>query len=201
MLAFWECWAKAKGDQTQIHQFLQANLDQLNESLLEALPLVFTAMTKEQSATAIATLFVAFGNATWQFPLGDRWLNLELSIASYQLSLKVFTRLAFPENWATSQNDLGVVYRDRIRGERAENLEQAIAHLENALQVYKREIYQKEWAAIQNNFGLVYSVRIRGNRAENLEKAITAYENALQIYAYDTLPNDWAGTQNNLGNA
>lgn len=41
--------------------------------------------------------------------------------------LQVYTREAFPQQWATTQNNLAIAYRDRIRGERADNLEQAIA--------------------------------------------------------------------------
>ncbi|MCY7393595.1 MAG: hypothetical protein LH647_19500, partial [Leptolyngbyaceae cyanobacterium CAN_BIN12] len=71
MLAFGECAAKAKGDQAPIHQFLQSNLDKLDESLLEALPLVFAALTTDQYPTerqAIANLFGAFGNVIQEFP-------------------------------------------------------------------------------------------------------------------------------------
>jgi hypothetical protein len=36
----------------------------------------------------------------------------------------------FPENWAMTQNNLGLPTGNRIRGERADNLEQAIAAYE-----------------------------------------------------------------------
>jgi tetratricopeptide (TPR) repeat protein len=202
MLAFRECLAKAKGDQAQIRQFLQSNLDKLDESLLEALPLVFTALTTDQPADereSIAHLFGWFGYAIEEFPLGDRWLNLELSITAYSLILKMFTHEAFPVDWAAIQNNLGNVYGKRIRGDRAENLEQSIAAFEQALQVYTREEFPEQWATIQNNLGTAYRDRIQGDRAENLEHAIAAFENALQIRTRKAFPEDWAGIQNNLG--
>jgi tetratricopeptide (TPR) repeat protein len=204
MLAFRECAARAKGDQLQIRQFLQSKLNRLDESLLEALPQVFTALTTDQPADkreSIAHLFGTFGAALQEFPLGDRWLNLELSITAYRLVLKVFTREAFPEEWAGMQNNLGNAYSNRIRGDRAENLEHAIATYEQALQVRTREAFPEKWAMTQNNLGVAYSNRIRGDRAENLEHAIATYEQALQVRTREAFPIDWATTQDNLGNA
>jgi hypothetical protein len=59
--------------------------------------------------------------------LGERAENLELAIAAYKAALEIRTRSAFPEQWATTQNNLGNAYKNRILGERAENLELAIA--------------------------------------------------------------------------
>jgi hypothetical protein len=57
--------------------------------------------------------------------------------------------MAFPEEWAMTQNNLGHAYSNRIRGERADNLEQAIAAYHNALQVYTREAFPEDWAMTQ----------------------------------------------------
>ncbi len=202
--AFQERMVQVKGDRAQIEQFFQANQAKLNESLLETLPLLFASSTTGQSLDkrkTIAGVFGNFGRFIWQFPLGDRQLNLELSIAASQLALKVFTRSAFPEEWAAVQNNLGNAYCDRIRGDRAENLEQAISAFELVLQVKTRETLPEDWAATQNNLANAYRDRIRGDRAENLEQAIVAYELALQVRTRDAFPQDWAATQNNLANA
>jgi tetratricopeptide (TPR) repeat protein len=66
---------------------------------------------------------------------GDRAENLEKAIAAYQEALQVYTREAFPQDWAMTQNNLGAAYSDRIRGDRAENLERAIAAYQEALKV------------------------------------------------------------------
>jgi tetratricopeptide (TPR) repeat protein len=215
--------AKTGENQAQVYPFFNANQEKLDESCLEALPLVFEILTREPlpkrktflqslktfwkpdpppiSLKSVGYQFVLFGNLIQQFPLGNRMLNLELSIAAYELALQVRTREAFPENWALTQNNLGAAYRNRIRGERAENLEKAIAAYELALQVRTREAFPNDWATTQNNLGNAYANRIRGERAENLEKAIAAYELALQVYTREAFPNDWAMAQNNLGNA
>ena len=86
MQAFAERLTEAQGDQTQIHQFFESNRAKLDKPLLEALPFVFKALAEEfpEAQKNTAQLFWAFGNLIQQFPLGDRLLNLELSITAYQ---------------------------------------------------------------------------------------------------------------------
>ena len=72
-------------------------------------------------------------------------------------ALTVFTREAFPQDWALTQNSLGLAYGKRLRGERADNQEKAIAHYEAALTVYTREAFPREWATAQSGLGLAYA--------------------------------------------
>ena len=113
----------------------------------------------------------------------------------------MYTRQAYPEDWARTQNNLGNAYRNRIWGERAENLEQAIFHYKQALEVRTRQAYPEQWAATQNNLGTAYAERIRGERAENLEQAIFHYKQALEVYTCQLNPERWVAIHNNLANA
>jgi hypothetical protein len=45
-----------------------------------------------------------------------------------------------------TQNNLGIAYRNRIRGEKAENIELAIASFTAALSVYTRDAFPEYWA-------------------------------------------------------
>jgi predicted LPLAT superfamily acyltransferase len=72
---------------------------------------------------------------------GEKAENIELAIASYTAALTVYTRDAFPENWAMTQNNLATAYSNRIRGEKAENIELAIASFTAALTVYTRDAF------------------------------------------------------------
>ncbi|WP_228014453.1 CHAT domain-containing protein [Fortiea sp. LEGE XX443] len=112
--------------------------------------------------------------------------------------MEVLTRTAFPQQWATTQNNLATAYSDRILGERAENIEQAIAAYRAALEVRTRTAFPQEWAITQNNLGNAYFVRILGERAENIEQAIAAYRAALEVLTRTAFPQQWATTQNNL---
>ena len=134
-----------------------------------------------------------------QDPLGERAENLEQAIHHFKQALEVFTRQAFPEDWAQAQNNLGGAYYERIRGERAENLEQAILHIEQALEVFTRQAYPVGWAETQNNLGAAYRERIRGERAENLEQAILHLKHALEVRTPIAFPQDCRDTAYSLG--
>ncbi|BAG01452.1 CHAT domain-containing protein [Microcystis aeruginosa] len=156
---------------------------------------------KAEDVAVIARVIQNLCNKIKQFPLGSRANNLEIAITGYHTLLEVYTREAFPKQWAMTQNNLGTAYNYRIRGERADNLELAIAAYNLSLEVYTREAFPYEWAKIQNNLGFAYGNRIRGERADNLELAIAACNQSLEVYTRDGFPYEWANTQNNLGNA
>lgn len=146
----------------------------------------------------IAILLISFCNILWQFPLGNRAINLEIAIAGLEGSAKILTRETLPEIWVKIQSDLAPAYRHRRRGDRSENFEKALAACTNALQISTRDTSPQKWAMVQNNLGLVYSDRIVGDKTENLEKAIACYEEALQVVSRDQDPEHWGTLQNNL---
>jgi tetratricopeptide (TPR) repeat protein len=114
------------------------------------------------------------------------------------MALTIFTFEAFPRNWADTQNNLAIAYRNRIRGEKAENLERAIIVYQEALKVYTFDAFPQQWAITQNNLAIAYSNRIRGEKADNLERAIIVYQEALKVRTFEAFPQQWAITQNNL---
>ena len=148
-----------------------------------------------------AALHNALASSLFQDPKGEREENLEQAISNYRQALEVYTRDAFPQDWAATQYNLANAYHERVRGERAENLEEAISRFQQALEVYTRDAFPQDWAATQNDIAIVYEDRVRGERAENLEEAISRFQLALVVYTRDAFPQDWARTQNNLGNA
>jgi CHAT domain-containing protein len=98
----------------------------------------------------------------------------------------------------TLQNDLGMTYQERSKGNRSDNLEKAIAAYEASLKVKTRGDLPLDWAQTQYNLAVAYTNRTHGDRADNLEKAIAAYEAALTVRTREAVPLDWAQTQNNL---
>jgi tetratricopeptide (TPR) repeat protein len=201
LLAFGDFYRKNSRDETKLQQFLKANINKLDDLLLDALPLVFTSLIADKSIDErerIASLFENFAVTIYNFPLGDRATNLELSITAHNLSLKIYTREDSPEDWAGTLNNLAVACKNRILGDRAENLERAIKLYEQALEVRTRKNFPVDWAGTLNNLALAYSDRIRGDRADNLEKAIELYGQALEIYTRKNFPVDLARILNNL---
>ena len=192
-----------QGNPQQIYPVWAQQQAQFNPDLLAVLPTVATQLLIGDAARqrSIAAAFSEFGNLLQQFPLGSRWLNLEIAIAAHQQSLQVRTREAMPVDWAKSMNNLAITYRNRIRGDRADNLEQAIAACQQSLQVMTREDMPVDWAKSMNNLANAYSNRIRGDRADNLEQAIAAYEKSLQVRTREDMPVEWAKLMMNLANA
>ncbi|MEM1168918.1 MAG: CHAT domain-containing protein [Cyanobacteria bacterium P01_H01_bin.35] len=190
------------GNPQVVYPILLGNLAQLDDKFAEQLRTWATVRLSEvglQQAQRIAATIAQFGNLIQQFPHGSKAANMEISLAAYKTSLKVFTRHSHAKIWAMTHNSLGIAYNNRIRGNRAENLERAIAAYQKALQICTQESNPINWAATQDNLGGVYIERIRGNKADNLERAIEAFQKALQVRTQETNPIDWAGTHNNLG--
>jgi len=130
---------------------------------------------------------------------GERSENIEKAISCCNDALEVYTRSAFPVEWAMTQDNLGGAYYQRIAGERSENIERAISCYNDALTVRSRSAIPVDWAMNQHNLGLAYKDRIAGERSENIERAISCYNDAQKVYTRSALPVDWAMIQISLG--
>ena len=186
-----------------VYPLLKQNLDKLDTNLWRVLQDFgeWLQQREPETARSIAADIGNFSIRMWEFPLGDRAINLEIAIAGYEICLTVFPPEEFPQEWATTQNNLGTAYSDRIAGERSENLERAIICYHDALKVLTPSALPVDWATTQNNLGNAYLNRIAGERSENLERAIACYHDALKVYTPTAFSVDWAMTQNNLGTA
>ncbi|MDF5731272.1 MAG: tetratricopeptide repeat protein [Rhizonema sp. PD38] len=193
---------ESKGDKQAVYQLLEANLDKLDDSFTHSLQHWATntlSHAEADKAQTSALSILIFSNLIQEYPLGNKAVNQDIAIAGYLTALSVYTRDAFPVDWAMTQNNLGNAYSDRIKGDRRDYLELAINAYTDALQVRTRDAFPVNWAMTQNNLGNAYSDRIKGDRRDYLELAINAYTDALQVRTRDAFPVDWAMTQNNLG--
>ncbi|MUG94185.1 CHAT domain-containing protein [Scytonema sp. UIC 10036] len=185
-----------------LYSLLQDNLRLLNDNCASVLHNWATTTLPRivpEQAQELAADIVNFSIFIRKLPLGNQASNIEIAIAGYKVAATVFTREAFPQEWASVQNNLGIAYRNRIRGEKAENLEQAIGYYLAALRVCTHELYPYDWSMTQQNLGIVYQNRIRGEQAENIEAAIRCFQAALKVRTRQAFPQDWAMTQHNLG--
>ncbi|MCC5631930.1 tetratricopeptide repeat protein [Nostoc sphaeroides CHAB 2801] len=201
-------WAisQNKSNPQALDRLLKANLDQLNDDFYEQFNywINFSLLNNDSITEQVILVglgIVDFCTLLGQFPLGNRAINLEISITGLEAATKIFTRQIVPEIWANIQLNLAPAYRHRIRGNRADNQEKAIAACNNGLLIYTSDSFIKEWASLQSNLGLVYTDRIIGDKAENIEKSISCYEAALKVVNRAQLPELWGTLQNNLGNA
>jgi tetratricopeptide (TPR) repeat protein len=187
-----------------IYPFLTENLDKLDQSLIVILEKwakkTLQSCNLEESYN-FAIYISNFSDLIQEFPLGNIATNLEIAIIGYQIVLSIFTLDAYPEEWATTQHNLGRAYSCRIRADKADSLEKAITAYTEALKVYNFEHFPKHWATTKNNLGNIYINRIKEDKANNLEKAITVLNEALKVINFEDFPEYWADTKNNLGNA
>ncbi|NCS76106.1 MAG: CHAT domain-containing protein [Microcystis aeruginosa K13-07] len=195
---------ESDSDPAVVYPILQRRqhlLDDTFAQLLQQFAKYLFSEGKAEDVAGIARMIQNLCIDISEFPSESRANNLEISITGYHTLLEVYTREAFSEKWAMTQNNLGNAYRDRIKGERADNLELAIAAYNLSLEVYTRDAFSEDWAMTQNNLGIAYRNRIKEERADNLELAIAAYNLSLEIYTREAFPEQWAMTQNNLGGA
>ncbi|MFO7092372.1 tetratricopeptide repeat protein, partial [Limnospira platensis] len=121
-----------------IYTIFQKYQDQLDLDLAETITRWFHSQLDPKNIRKnkdLARNLYNFAINIQQFPLGSRANNLEIAIVAYEAVLEVYTRTAFPEDWATTQNNLAVAYWSRIRGKRADNIEEAIRRYQAALEV------------------------------------------------------------------
>jgi CHAT domain-containing protein len=194
----------SKNNKKKVYSLLEKNLHLLDEQFLTELKRWAKMELSQVSSTESVNIARNIGNfcvLLFEFPLREKANNLEIVIAGYEISLKIFTRSYSPKNWAIFQINLGNAHWDRIRGEKAANLEDAIRFYNAALEELKRDRFPYEWATVQINLGSAYLYRIRGEKTENLEVAIRHYNAALEELKRDKFPEYWAKIQMGLGNA
>ncbi|MDZ8078211.1 MAG: CHAT domain-containing protein [Nostoc sp. DcaGUA01] len=202
LLEILQATAQSNGHAEVIYPLLAANTDKLNHIFAELLRRWATntlAEAEPDAATFIAAVIGELSNLINQFPLGSKANNIEITIVGYEIALTVYTRSVFPQEWASTQNNLGTAYRNRIFGEQTKNIESAIAAYTAALEVRTKDAFPVDWATTQNNLGIAYSNRIFGERAENIESALAAFSAALEVRTKSAFPQQWVTTQNSLG--
>ncbi|NEO43714.1 MAG: CHAT domain-containing protein, partial [Moorea sp. SIO4A3] len=84
----------------------------------------------------------------------------------------------FPFEWARTQNNLGLAYRDRIKGEKAQNIEEAIACYQQALIVRTFEAFPQDYLDTKNNLGFAYQ------DAQNFREAYKAFDAAIKTVEF-----------------
>ncbi|MDE5123122.1 MAG: tetratricopeptide repeat protein, partial [Trichodesmium sp. St19_bin1] len=174
--------SESKGDSKVVYSLLQQNLDKLDNNFADILRTVKFSGVEVDVAEYITISIGNFSNYIKEFPLGSKANNIEISIAGYEVMLKVFTDKSHRELWAMTQNNLGVAYFYRIRGDKTQNIEAAIAAYQQALLVHTQTDFPMNWAGTQNNLGNAYIYRIRGDKAQNIEAAIAACQQALLVH-------------------
>lgn len=128
---------------------------------------------------------------------------LTQAIATADEALKLAPRLTAPDDWASTQAQLGDILR--ILGDRqgdAALLEKAVSAYQAALEVRSREHAPLDWAETVTHLGIALGTLGQRDRSNlRLEQAVAAHRAALLGYPREREPFGWARAQNNLANA
>lgn len=188
-----------------VYPFLEANLDKLNYEFVRWLQVkIPDTLSKIDFKKALFLIrgVCCFSEIVHHFPLGNKALNLEISVSGWEICAEFISHQKFKLAkllWAEIQSNLSVAYSSRIYGHKHENIEKAISACYEALKIVKREDMPEMWASIKNNLARAYCYRIYGDKADNLEKAISFCKSTLPIYTHESFPQEWAKLQHNLG--
>ncbi len=143
------------------------------------------------------------GNRAYNIGLVDieKSNYLEVSINAYREALRVYTLKKFPIDYASTQNNLGRIYKI-LAGvkDKEENCTTAIDAFKEALKVRTYDMFPIDYAATQNNLGIAYGTLAEvKDKEENCITAIDAFKEALKVRTPEKFLIDYAATQNNLG--
>lgn len=135
------------------------------------------------------------GKALMQLKSGDRAANLDAAISSFE---EAGRRAPDEGHRAVIHMDLGVAYRERVRGDRAQNLERAIFFLRDSLSLLHDSAPPEIWAIVRTNLASTLLLVDRGDRAADLREAAKLCREALEFRSPERDATDWGYTQLNL---
>jgi CHAT domain-containing protein len=115
---------------------------------------------------------------------GDRDENVEQAIAAYDSARRVWTREAYPIEWALTTARLAVAYEETAMGE-----DRARSLLRAAVELIPRRERPVDWARVNNRLAL----------HEPPAAAVPRYLAAAEVLTGADFPHEWASIQNNLG--
>jgi hypothetical protein len=107
---------ESQGDSQVVYPLLQANMEQVNISLIPLLQgWIKTVFSQIEDADKpyMSSIICLFGDLMSDCPFGDKTVNLEISVMAYRSAEIIFTREAFPEQWAMIQKSLEKVQQMR----------------------------------------------------------------------------------------
>lgn len=162
-----------------------------------ALPILNQAGTAEEAAEAEMNLGLVL-----QSLAGMHAVPITEAIKAYQRALKVFTRTAYPTEYAILHNNLATVYLSiPMSDERAKMREaMAVQSFQEALKVITLIDQPTEYAMLQNNLGNALQYSSSSHAVENNLRALEAYDEALKVRTVTDTPYEYANTVCNKAN-
>ena len=197
-------WSSVRGHLASKLIFMSST--EIDQKKVDQLKVTFEESNQEESPQEWAKSCNDFANALHACSQQEdspavKLLNESLEV--YKKVLMVWTRQDTPSEWASTFNNLGMIFLalgERTYGKRS--LEKSVAAFNNALTLRGSDDAPQEWAICQNNMGV--SLRILAELSKNvqtLNDSIECYEKALQVLTQENSPVGWVMVTANLGDA
>jgi tetratricopeptide (TPR) repeat protein len=124
------------------------------------------------------------------------------AIGAYHRSLRVFTRSAYPQEYAVLHNNLAIAYLSMPTTDESGRMREALAvqSFEEVLKVINLIDHPSEYAMINNNLGNALQYASSGHVLENNLRALAAYDEALRVRNAQDTPLEYANTIANKAN-
>ena len=158
LLQVLQATSDSEGNPQVVYPLLAANTDKLNLTFAKLLQAWATKTLEAEPHTAedIAIAIGNFSNLIQEFPSDNKTSDIEIAITGYEIALTIFTRADFPQDWASTYNNLGTAYSDRIKGDPSENFKKALDAFSAALQIYTCDHFPENYAEALTNLGILY---------------------------------------------
>jgi hypothetical protein len=121
----------------------------------------------------------------------------QLVIDAYRAIIAIYTKEAFPYEWANAQTFLGAAL-ERLSPKRNETLYQAIEAYQAALTVFTPEKDLEDWAESHLSLGFVITELPNIDQAMR-QQAVDSFQSALYFFTPEKYPEEWAWAQSALG--
>jgi transcriptional regulator with XRE-family HTH domain len=160
--------------------------------------------SRAENSRAIAEIFSSMGAAL--STLGERKrdvLSIKKAASLFQKALSKIDRSLDTGFWASTQNNLGIVYFSLAKHTESQtDLFAALRAFDLALEVQTHDANLTNWAMTLNNRGSV--LRFLGSMTFEIGpvcEAIYCHQRALPQISFSNLPRDWAIAQGKLADA
>ncbi len=128
--------------------------------------------------------------------------KMEDALQAYKRSLKTFSGLTYPQEYAIIQNNIAIAYLSFSLAPEKEDMRQALAvqSLKEGLGWITLKDHPQEYAMLQNNLANTLQYLPSTHPVENNLKALTAYDEALKVRTLEDTPLEYATTIANKAN-
>jgi tetratricopeptide (TPR) repeat protein len=129
--------------------------------------------------------------------------RIQDAIAHYHRALRVFTKEAWPREFAILHNNLAIAYLSIPAIDERARMREALAvqSFEEVLSVVTLIDHPSEYAMTQNNLGNALQYAPSSHPMANLLRSIEAYDEALKVRTSRDMPLEYANTAANKANA